>query len=61
MILATNPDVQGEATAAYIAKLLHPFEGLKVTRIAHGVPIGAELEYADEVTLLRALQGRREV
>ena len=61
VILATNPDVQGEATAAYIAKLLHPFEGLKVTRIAHGVPIGAELEYADDVTLLRALQGRREV
>jgi len=59
VILATNPDVQGEATAAYIASLLRPFDGLAVTRIAHGVPVGAELEYADEVTLIKALEGRR--
>ncbi|MGI6152472.1 MAG: recombination mediator RecR [Christensenellaceae bacterium] len=58
VILATNPDVQGEATAAYIGKLLAP-TGVKVTRIAHGIPIGAELEYADEVTLIKALEGRR--
>lgn len=57
VILATNPDVQGEATAAYISKLLTPF-GVKVTRIAHGIPIGAELEYADEVTLAKAIEGR---
>lgn len=61
VILATNPDVQGEATAAYIARLLSGFEGLTVTRIAHGVPVGAELEYADEVTLLKALEGRQRV
>ena len=57
VILATNPDVQGEATASYIAKVLSPFD-LEVTRIAHGVPIGADLEYADEVTLVHALEGR---
>jgi len=61
VILATNPDVQGEATAAYIARLLSPFRDIRVTRIAHGVPVGAELEYADEVTLVKALEGRREV
>lgn len=60
VILATNPDVQGEATAAYISKLLEPL-GVKVTRIAHGIPIGAELEYADEITLIKALQGRRDI
>ena len=59
VILATNPDVQGEATAAYIASLLKHFDTLTVSRIAHGVPVGAELEYADEVTLVQALQGRR--
>jgi recombination protein RecR len=59
VILATNPDVQGEATAAYIASLLAHFDGITVSRIAHGVPVGAELEYADEVTLLKALEGRR--
>ena len=59
VILATNPDVQGEATAAYIASLLQHFDGLIVSRIAHGVPVGAELEYADEVTLIKALEGRR--
>jgi recombination protein RecR len=59
VILATNPDVQGTATAAYIAKTIRPL-GVKVTRIAHGVPIGADLEYTDEVTLIRALEGRTE-
>lgn len=60
VVLATNPDVEGEATAAYIARLIKPM-GVKVTRIAHGVPVGGELEYTDEVTLLRAFQGRREL
>ena len=60
VILATNPDVEGEATAMYIAKLLKPM-GIKTTRIAHGLPVGGDLEYADEVTLNRALEGRREI
>ena len=60
VVLATNPDVEGEATAAYISRLIKPM-GIKVTRIAQGVPVGGELEYTDEVTLLRAFQGRREV
>jgi recombination protein RecR len=60
VVLATNPDVEGEATAAYISRLIKPM-GVKVTRIAHGVPIGGELEYTDEVTLLRAFQGRTEL
>ena len=60
VVLATNPDVEGEATAAYISRLIKPM-GVKVTRIAHGVPVGGELEYTDEVTLLRAFQGRTEV
>lgn len=60
VILATNPDVEGEATAAYIARLLKPM-GLKCTRIAHGVPVGGDLEYTDEVTLFKALEGRREL
>ena len=60
VVLATNPDVEGEATAAYISRLIKPM-GVKVTRIAHGVPIGGELEYTDEVTLLRAFEGRREL
>ena len=60
VIVATNPTVEGEATAMYLAKLLKPFE-VKVTRLAYGVPVGADLEYADEVTLFRALEGRREV
>lgn len=59
VILATNPNVEGEATASYLARLLQPFS-LKVTRIAHGLPVGGDLEYADEVTLMRALEGRRE-
>ncbi|MDI6601857.1 recombination mediator RecR [Calorimonas adulescens] len=60
VILAVNPDVEGEATTMYIAKLLKPL-GVKVTRIAHGIPMGGELEYADEVTLGSALNGRREI
>ncbi len=60
VVLATNPDVEGEATAAYISRLIKPM-GVKVTRIAHGVPVGGELEYTDEVTLLRAFEGRREL
>ncbi len=60
VIMATNPNLEGETTAMYISKLLKPF-GIKVTRIAHGVPVGGELEYADEVTLTRALQGRVEL
>lgn len=60
VILATNPNVEGEATAMYISRLLKPF-GIKVTRIAHGIPVGGDLEYADEVTLIRAMEGRREI
>ena len=60
VILATNPDIEGEATAAYIARLLKPM-GLLVTRIAHGVPVGSDLEYADEITLSKAMEGRREM
>lgn len=60
VIIATNPNIEGEATAMYISKLLKPL-GIKTTRIAHGVPVGSDLEYVDEVTLSRALQGRREI
>jgi recombination protein RecR len=60
IILATNPNVEGEATAIYLARLLKPL-GVKVTRIAMGVPVGSDLEYADEVTMQRAMSGRREV
>ncbi|EKJ0133269.1 recombination protein RecR [Listeria monocytogenes] len=60
VILATNPNVEGEATAMYISRLLKP-SGIKVTRIAHGLPVGGDLEYADEVTLSKAMEGRREV
>jgi recombination protein RecR len=60
LILATNTNLEGEATAMYIARLVKPF-GLRVTRIAHGVPVGGELEQADEVTLSRALEGRKEI
>lgn len=60
VILATNPNIEGEATAMYIARLLKPL-GIKTTRIAHGVPVGVDLEYTDEVTLARALEGRREI
>ena len=58
IIMATNPTVEGEATAMYISRLLKPM-GIKVTRLAYGVPVGADLEYADEVTLSRALEGRQ--
>ncbi|KMT22473.1 recombination protein RecR [Clostridium cylindrosporum DSM 605] len=60
VILATNPNVEGEATAMYISRLLKPL-GIKVTRIAHGIPVGGDLEYTDEVTITRALEGRREL
>lgn len=60
VILATNPDIEGEATATYIARLIKPM-GVRVTRIAHGVPVGSDLEYADEVTLSKALEGRRDM
>ena len=60
VIMATNPDTEGEATAMYVSRLLKPL-GVKVTRLAYGIPVGSQLEYADEVTLLRALEGRREI
>jgi recombination protein RecR len=60
VILATNPNIEGEATAMYISRLLKP-SGIKVTRIAHGLPVGGDLEYADEVTLLKAIEGRTEI
>lgn len=60
IIIATNPNIEGEATAMYISRLLKP-AGILVTRIAHGVPVGGDLEYADEVTLMKALEGRREI
>ena len=58
--MATNPTIEGEATAMYIARLIKPL-GIKVTRIAHGIPVGGDLEYADEITLTRAMEGRREM
>ena len=60
IIMATNPDTEGEATAMYLSRLLRPM-GVKVTRLAYGIPVGSQLEYADEVTLLRALEGRQEI
>lgn len=60
VILATNPNIEGEATAMYISKILKPL-GVKATRIAHGIPVGGDLEYADEVTLVKAIEGRREI
>lgn len=60
VIMATNPDTEGEATAMYVSRLLRPME-VKVTRLAYGVPVGSQLEYADEVTLSRALEGRQEI
>ncbi|MFD2923921.1 recombination mediator RecR [Halobacillus naozhouensis] len=60
LILATNPNVEGEATAMYISRLVKP-SGIRMTRIAHGLPVGGDLEYADEVTLSKALEGRREL
>jgi len=60
VIMATNPDTEGEATAMYISRLLRPME-IKVTRLAYGIPVGSQLEYADEITLSRALEGRQEI
>ena len=60
VIMATNPDTEGEATAMYIARLLRPFD-IKVTRLAYGIPVGGHLEFADDATLMRALEGRREI
>ena len=60
VILATNPRVEGEATAMYLSKLIKPLD-IKVTRIAHGIPVGGDLEYTDEITLAKALEGRREI
>ncbi|MBP3318974.1 MAG: toprim domain-containing protein, partial [Ruminiclostridium sp.] len=60
IIMATNPDPEGEATAMYLSRMLKPF-GVKVTRLAYGVPVGGHLEYADDATLMRALEGRREM
>ena len=60
VIMATNPDTEGEAIAMYLSRLLRPLE-VKVTRLAYGIPVGSQLEYADEITLLRALEGRREI
>jgi len=60
IIIATNPRVEGEATAMYLSKLIKPL-GVKVTRIAHGIPVGGDLEYTDEITLTKALEGRREM
>lgn len=58
--MATNPDTEGEATTMYLSRLLRPM-GVRVTRLAYGIPMGSQLEYADDVTLLRALQGRRDM
>ena len=60
VIMATNPDTEGEATALYLSRLLRPF-GVKVTRLAYGIPVGGHLEFADDATLLRALEGRQEI
>lgn len=60
VIMATNPDTEGEATAMYLCRLLKPF-GVKITRLAYGIPVGSHLEYADDATLMRALEGRREL
>jgi recombination protein RecR len=60
VVLATDPNVEGEATAMYLARILKPI-GVKVTRMAHGMPVGSDLEYVDEVTLSKALEGRREL
>ena len=60
IIMATNPTVEGEATASYLSRLIKPM-GIKVTRLAYGIPVGGDLEYADEFTLARALEGRNEI
>jgi len=61
VILATNPDMEGESTAVYISKVLKPFPEVKVTRIARGLPVGSDIEYADSVTLLKSMEGRLEM
>ena len=61
VILATNPDMEGESTAVYISKVLKPFTEIKVTRIARGLPVGSDIEYADSVTLLKSMEGRLEM
>ena len=60
VIMATNPDTEGETTAMYLSRLLRDF-GVKITRLAYGIPVGSHLEYADDATLMRALEGRREM
>lgn len=60
LVIATNPNIEGEATAMYIARLIKP-SGIQVTRIAHGIPVGGDLEYTDEITLLKAMEGRKEI
>ena len=60
IILATNPNVEGEATAMFISRLVQPFN-VKVSRLAHGIPVGGDLEFTDEITLLKAMQGRKEI
>ena len=60
VIMATNPDTEGEATAMYLSRLLKPF-GVKVSRLAYGIPVGSHLEFADDATLMRAMEGRREM
>ena len=60
IILATNPNVEGEATAMFISRLVQPFN-IKVSRLAHGIPVGGDLEFTDEITLLKAMQGRKEI
>jgi recombination protein RecR len=60
VIMATNPDTEGDTTAMYVARLLKPFE-VRVTRLAYGIPVGSNLEFADDATLLRALEGRRDI
>ncbi|HEY2645484.1 MAG TPA: toprim domain-containing protein, partial [Candidatus Acidoferrales bacterium] len=60
LIIATNPNVEGEATAMYLSKLIKPL-GVRVTRIGVGIPVGADLEYADEVTMMKAMEGRRDI
>ena len=60
VIMATNPDTEGEATALYLSRLLKPFQ-VKVTRLAYGIPVGGHLEFADDATLMRALEGRQEL
>ena len=61
VILATNPTIEGEATAMYISRIIKTIPGIKVSRIAHGIPVGGDLEYTDEITLIKAMENRREM